>query len=501
MTENVSPIDVPYQDAVVNISELRALQDKFSSEGSSILFSNDFTLVPAEPQQATKFYSNQFDVTYDRRLLPDHNDVALVSSKTGKTIVAGTLRYEEVSAVYEGSDGQYYVGTAGRLFVPHGTSQYEKLYDGPYKDVDPTLWAPGTGALQIDRFAPPAISGTFAVDPSWFNNVRLATPEEIAAAEAQQQWALDNGFTKNSDGTWTPPNHCFLGDTPIQMWPLNPSIQPHANGSFDEQKVLSQIWQKPISEIQRGDIVVSYDEHGRLAPKPVVRTMVNSVVHVLDFWGTGTTPGHAYYCAEGMFKGQHVPIIDILRTDGAIMCSNGKLIRAATNCEVGSLADKFIHVTALKRLGDGSWAFAEEGTLRFGTRLILPDGRHMSLMEMAAAEGWQVSDDGYMVSMVEGDNGQFQEQKFSFPYEHGETLPKPEAYILSRSAVTLEEIYAAGEWEEIGTRMPAPAGLFDLTKGGSGKLGRSFKLRPNVPPAFANRPDAPSGQIADQVHH
>ncbi|MEP3033471.1 MAG: hypothetical protein ABJO67_03900, partial [Pseudoruegeria sp.] len=133
------------------------------------------------------------------------------------------------------------------------------------------------------------------------------------------------------------PSHCFLGDTPIQMWPLDPSIKPRADGSYDEKFVLSKVWEKPISEITVGDIVVAYDDKDRLGPKRVLRTMENRATHILDFWGTGTTPGHAYHCADGPNKGGHAPIMDILRMDGAIMRADGTMIRAATNCKVGSM--------------------------------------------------------------------------------------------------------------------------------------------------------------------
>lgn len=446
------------------------------------------------------------------------DDVALVTNMSGGLFSQGGQGHtsEHRSTLVEGLTHQ----EAMDLIEAGGSSAYQRFgasteYQAAYHNAGLVGGMLGLGDLPFsDQIS--ALANGVHPDLLYQNSNSVA----YVAASAIYNTSIENGLGTNHNvdpfadipvslpgllgGIYGPLqqiDHCFLGDTPIQMWPLNPSIQPHADGSFDEQKVFPQIWQKPISEVQPGDIVVSYDERGRLAPKPVVRTMVNSVAHILDFWGTGTTPGHAYYCADGIFKGQHVPIMDILRTDGAIMGSDGKLIRAATNCEVGSLADKFIHVTALKRVEDGSWAFAEEGMLRFGTRLILADGRHISLMEMAAGEGWQISEDGYMVAMVRGDNGQLQEQKFSFPYEHGETLPKPEAYILARSAVTLEEIYAAGEWEQIGTRMPAPAGLFDLTKGGSGKVEQTFSKRPNVPPAFADRPDAPTQQLADGIRH
>ncbi|MEP3297885.1 MAG: hypothetical protein ABJO27_15675 [Pseudoruegeria sp.] len=219
-----------------------------------------------------------------------------------------------------------------------------------------------------------------------------------------------------------PDDQCFLADTPIQMWPLDTSIRPRADGSYDEAFVLSKVWEKPISEIKVGDIVVAYDDKGRLGPKRVLRTMENRATHILDFWGTGTTPGHAYHCADGPNKGGHAPIMDILRMDGAIMRADGTMIRAATNCKVGSMGDMMIHASATLQKPDGSWTEPKAGKIRFGTMIILPDDRHMSFMEMAASEGWRVSDDGYMVAMRKGEGGTFQEQKFLFPYAHGEEL-------------------------------------------------------------------------------
>ncbi|WP_299593574.1 hypothetical protein [uncultured Tateyamaria sp.] len=275
------------------------------------------------------------------------------------------------------------------------------------------------------------------------------------------------------------------------MWPLDPSVKPHADGTYDEQLVLSKVWEKPISEIRVGDLVVSYDYEGRIKPGPVTRTMTNTATHLLDFWDTGVTPGHACYCADGKFKGQHVPLMDILRADGAIMRADGTMIRAATNCKVGSIGDVMIHASATMQKPDGTWTEPKPGKVRFGTRIILQDGKHTSFMEVAANEGWKVSDDGYMVGMRKGENGTFEEHVFNFPYSHSEELPKPEDYILARSKVSLEAIYAAGEWEQIGTQMPAPAGMVGLNTNHTSTLLQPSKPEPNIPPAFADHPDAP----------
>lgn len=279
------------------------------------------------------------------------------------------------------------------------------------------------------------------------------------------------------------------------MWPLDPSIKPRLDGSYDEELVLSKVWYKRQDQMQVGDLVVSYDEQGRLQPGPVVRTMTNTATHILDFWGTGVTPGHAYHCADGPLKGGFAPIMDILRMDGALMRSNGALFRSTTNCDVGSMGDMMIHASATLQKPDGSWTEPKKGKVRFGTRIILPDGRHMSFMEMAASEGWRISDDGYMVGMMKGEDGTVAERVFHFPYRYGAELPKPEDYILKRSAVTLEDIYLANEWEQIGTRMPAPDGLAGFN---SNSTMKRSKPKPNIPPAFANRPDAPTAQSQTQ---
>ncbi|MGR3608641.1 MAG: hypothetical protein ACU0BN_07250 [Sulfitobacter sp.] len=311
---------------------------------------------------------------------------------------------------------------------------------------------------------------------------------------AQTNYVSANNPLYIGTGVGTPfdvESHCFLGDTLVQMWPLDPSFQPGSDGSYEEELVLSHVWHKPISEVEAGDVVVAFDDTGRLQPGKVARTMTNDSTHILDFWGTGVTPGHACYCADGPFEGRHVPIMDILRTDGGLMRADGTVFRAATNCEVGSLSDLMIHASATAQQPDGSWSEPRVGQVRFGTRVVLPNGRHTSLQEIAEAEGWRVSNDGYMVRELTAEDGAMKEQKFLFPYLYGEALPKPEDYILARSNVTLEAIYAAGEWEQIGTNLSAPDSMVGLNTNHTSSLFRPSKPAPNIPSAFSNHPDAP----------
>jgi hypothetical protein len=97
---------------------------------------------------------------------------------------------------------------------------------------------------------------------------------------------------------------------------------------------------------------------------------------------------------------------------------------------------------------------------------------------------------GNLIAPMEID-GEIKQQDFLFPWTFSEDLPKPEDYILGRSDVTLEAIYAAGEWEQIGTQMPAPEGMVGLNTNHTSTLLQPSKPHPNIPPAFATHPDAP----------
>jgi len=62
--------------------------------------------------------------------------------------------------------------------------------------------------------------------------------------------------------------------------------------------------------------------------------------------------------------------------------------------------------------------------------------------------------------------------------------------------VTLEDIYLANEWARVGTRMPAPDSMAGFNPNST--MVRPSKPKPNIPPAFANRPDAPIAQAQIQ---
>lgn len=220
--------------------------------------------------------------------------------------------------------------------------------------------------------------------------------------------------------------HCFIAGTKIAMW----------DGS-----------EKPIEEIVPEDIVVSYDKDGTLKPGRVTRTFQNHAKVVLDFHGVGITPGHLTLCGDGPLKGKHVPIIDILRTDGAIVAKDGSLRRAATNCPVGSLGDMMVQLVTGHRQPNGMTKVRERGFVRVGTRVILPDGTDIAIIQLIGAMGGMFCENGMITESLGG-------PEMPFYWRYSEHLPKPEDYILQRSGITLADIYTANEWEGAGPRLP-----------------------------------------------
>jgi len=149
---------------------------------------------------------------------------------------------------------------------------------------------------------------------------------------------------KSADG------NCFLASTPITM----------SDGTT-----------KSIEDIRVGDKVMSYDPNGPLdAPltsKTVTELFRNEVTHILDVHGLMVTPGHVTLCGDGPHKGRHVPMIDILCSDGALVQADGALVRVATNARVGSTEDAFVKLAYALTSKDAKNGHLHAGEIRVGT--------------------------------------------------------------------------------------------------------------------------------------
>ena len=160
---------------------------------------------------------------------------------------------------------------------------------------------------------------------------------------------------------------------------------------------------------------------------------------MLDFHGTGVTPGHVFLCGAGRFAGRHLPLIDILRDDGAVVRLDGSLMRASTGCAVGSDGDRLIEVVA----ADGT-----RGRLRAGTRVAGETGE-VTVSALIAQAGGTICDGGVALPGAPAPQ----------PFAWVGSLPAPEDYVLRQSGLTLAEIYAADEWES----PPQMAAAFDFS--------------------------------------
>jgi hypothetical protein len=278
----------------------------------------------------------------------------------------------------------------------------------------------------------------------------------IAANVSSAEWDIVREQIANGD--WS---ECFLAGTPVVL----------ADGS-----------EIPIETVRVGDIVQSYDRAGKLVPARVVATSMNRVRIVLDLFGLMMTPGHVTLCGDGPFAHRHVPVIDILRSDGALVAEDGSLIRAATGARVGSEADRMIWAVT-GRAGVEGFAVAEARQIRAGTRVLLPDGRDFALIDIIAANGRHITSDGQVAR--EG------AAPAPFVWTFSDRLPRPEDHVLARSCVTLADIHNAAEWEGLGPQLPAPA------TAGIADLGPALPPRPAMVAAVTpNRPYALTAEDA-----
>ena len=238
------------------------------------------------------------------------------------------------------------------------------------------------------------------------------------------------------------------------MWPLDPDLNPGPDGIYDQDAVRAKVWKKPIELIQVGDLVVSFDDDGNLVPGPVTRTFQNNVKILLNFHGTRVTPGHVYYRPDSKKSYQYETLIDVLRDDGMIQKQDGTLIRAATNIPVDSPRDGFVRAIAGRHKADGAFEQTDEGRIRLGTRFLIGTGeecKSVSVADLIECNRGVVGDDELIHV---GDS-----PGVPFTWDFGDTLPKPEDFVLACSGTRLEDIYKAAEWESQGPRLPAPMAL------------------------------------------
>ncbi len=294
----------------------------------------------------------------------------------------------------------------------------ENTMPGPVDGVDPPIGNPYPGLQVIDHLE--AAVALHKMQPPLTLLEMVALAMEWGGTQYHQKF-IDAIINSEHGG-------CFTEGTLIDMW----------DGS-----------KKPIEKISTEDIVVSYADNGELVPGRVTQTFIKSATHVLDVFGLQVTPGHVTLCGDGEFSGKHVPIIDILRSDGALVREDGTKVRACTGCEIGSPGDDFIFAITGQTQTDGTIKVVTSGRIRLGTRIILSDGRDICISDLIKNSGGIASGDGLIRTKKNGSGRPFY-------WNFSASLPLPEDYILKRSQTILSDIYASKEWEGIEPIMPSP---------------------------------------------
>lgn len=277
---------------------------------------------------------------------------------------------------------------------------------------------------------------------------------ELAQAKSLGGAWSDEFLEKYGDLVALASQSCFGPEVPIDMWPLDPEFAPDPKNPFkqyDQDGVRAKVWKKPIHKIRVGDWVVSHDKNGNMVPGYVPRTFQNDAKILLDFHGTRVTPGHVYYRPDSKRADKYDTLIDVLRDDGMIEDRDGVKLRAATYSSVGGPLDKFVKAVTGTLRPDGGVEIKEQGRIRLGTRFIVRNdkGRKVySVADLIEAGGGVVGEDE-LIRVGDGPG-------IPFHWDLGDTLPKPEDFVLAASGATLEDIYKAAEWENQGPRLPAP---------------------------------------------
>jgi hypothetical protein len=379
--------------------------------------------------------------------------------------VANTVAAPNGNIYYPKDDDRYAADLSKGTLLKRATFIHELGHVWQYQSgVDVVLNRGFNGDYSfLDKFKKGVRFQTWGIEEqaAYFEDLYLAS---LGPGYARSGLSLEALLTIDTGLSLGPlfSDECFLAGTMISMW----------DGT-----------RKPIEQIRAGDIVVSYDKDGNRKPGRVTRTMTGDAKQILDVHGMMVTPGHATLCGDGRFAGRHVPILDILRSDGALVREDGTKIRAGTGCPLGTMGDRMIAAISGILDPDGSVQITGAGRIRAGTRLIKADGEDVSVLDLILKTGGRLTDSGMVQSGTDG-------PEVPFLWTFTPSLPKPEDYVLQRSGTDLHDIYQANEWEAVRPAMPIPAG---------GEAGATVSRHPaliaaapvNVPLAMRNRPDAP----------
>jgi hypothetical protein len=380
----------------------------------------------------TAFGSIQIEGQYGNESLDGLNGIAYITGTTGYGIfsISGTGELDRLGVVSNSAISDISVHVTGDEVFDLAIGYSD---NGPYATVTVADY-PISVDIETDGLA--GIYDAFAqfAEPGRVLSDGLKAKIEAAydsLSEMQDIFVnkasdvMNNAFQEAYGVASTAPGHagwpqhfeCFLAGTPV---------------------LLADREVKAIEEVSVGDMVLSYDSGGHLVPSRVSRIFSKDVAHLLDVHGLKVTPGHVTLCGDGRFADRHVPIIDILLSDGALVKEDGSLVRMAINKPVGSLEDQIVKLAYAITSEDAQSGNLQTGEIRVGTLLFDKDGEAVSILDCIRAEGMNFDPETGLVC---------RENQSPEPLYFFGPLPRPEDYILRRSYETLEGILTDGEWE------------------------------------------------------
>ncbi|KMO37563.1 hypothetical protein VQ03_19035 [Methylobacterium tarhaniae] len=159
--------------------------------------------------------------------------------------------------------------------------------------------------------------------------------------------------------------------------------------------------EKPIEQIELGDLVMAFDpsaEAGRggMVPKRVTRLFTNEAMQIIDLRGLRCTPGHFFLSGDASSgeEARFRPIASILKQDGTLVEADGSVVRARTGSRINSRDDIEIRVVFYRSHDNGESTVTVRAGIPVTVSAPSQSEQAMSLLQWLDRNGVELRDDG-----------------------------------------------------------------------------------------------------------
>lgn len=154
--------------------------------------------------------------------------------------------------------------------------------------------------------------------------------------------------------------------------------------------------ERPIELLEVGDLVSAFDSSDLNSTvcqegRRVSALHTRIVEETLDFHGTIVTPGHVFLSGDGTFK----KIADILEEDGTVVRDDGTIVRARTNCPVGTEDDRVLPIT----YNDTETGELVTTSIRAGAPFAAEGDNVVTVSEAMRSVGYELGADGLFIDI------------------------------------------------------------------------------------------------------